>query len=163
MELPPLAAADLDAARAIYNHYVETSTATFHDEPLTAAEFAAMVDTAGSERHGVWGIRASDELGGYVQVSPFKSRCGYRDTAEVTVYLRPDATGRGLGAAALQHAESFARGAGLHALLAVICAENDASLRVFARAGYVEVGRLREVGSKFGRRLDVAYLELLLD
>jgi L-amino acid N-acyltransferase YncA len=158
--LRPLTPADHAAAAALYNHYVTTSTATFQTEPLSPAEWAA--DSTGGEpgRHGAWAVL--DDGGGfagYLLVQPFKARCAYRDTAEVTVYLAPEHTGHGLGRAALDHAEAHARAAGLHALLAVVCAENTASLAAFERHGYDRVALLKEVGTKFGRRLDVVYLE----
>jgi len=156
----PLTAADHDAAARIYNHYVTTSTATFQTEPVSAEEWAAESLAGEPGRHGAWAVEDGDgTFAGYVLVTPFKSRCAYRDSAEVTVYLAPERTGRGLGRAALAHVDGHAREAGLHALLAVVSAENTASLAAFARAGYDEVGRLREVGNKFGRLLDVAYLE----
>ena len=159
--IAPLTAADMEAARAIGNHYIEHSTANFNEEPLTADEFRALV-TYESSRHCAFGIH-DDGLAGYLLVSPFHSRCGYRDTAEVTVYLAPDRSGRGLGRAALAFAEEFARTQAFHALLGAICTENTASLRLFEAAGFTEVGRLREIGRKFGRLLDVAYVEKLLD
>ena len=154
----PLTPADHAAAAAVYNHYVTGSTATFQTEPVSPDEWAA--EAAGDpERHGAWAVEADGAFAGYVLVTPFKSRCAYRDTAEVTVYLAPEHTGRGLGRAALAHADAHAAGAGLHALLAVVCAENTGSLRLFERAGYERCALLREVGTKFGRRLDVVYLE----
>jgi phosphinothricin acetyltransferase len=160
----PLLAGDAPAATAIYNHYVATTTATFQTEPLTTDAWLAEATAGEPGRHGAWAVTddAAGGVVGYVLVSPFKGRCAYRDTAEVTVYLDAAAHGRGLGRAALAFAEEHARAVGLHALLAVVCAENDASLRAFGRHGYEEVGRLREVGTKFGRLLDVVYLERLL-
>jgi phosphinothricin acetyltransferase len=153
----PLVAADHPAAAAIYNHYVATSTATFATEPLTPEQWAAEVTAGDPARHGVWAL--GEPLAGYLVVSPFKTRCAYEQTAEVTVYLDPEQTGRGLGRAAVAFAGEHAARAGLHALLAVVCAENTASLALFDRAGYERVALLKEVGIKFGRRLDVVYLE----
>ena len=155
----PLTPDDHAAAAAVYNHYVTTSTATFQTEPLSPAEWAADAVAGDAGRHGAWAVEDAGAFAGYVLVGPFKSRCAYRDTAEVTVYLDPARTGRGLGRAALAHVDAHARRVGLHALLAVVCADNTASLAAFTRAGYQQVGLLREVGSKFGRLLDVAYLE----
>jgi L-amino acid N-acyltransferase YncA len=155
----PLTAADHDAAAAVYNHYVETTTATFQTTAVTSGEWAA--ESLGGEpgRHGAWAVEDGGAFAGYVLVTPFKSRCAYRDTAEVTVYLAPGRTGRGLGREALRFVDEHAGGPGLHALLAVVCAENEPSLRAFERAGYERCALLREVGSKFGRLLDVVYLE----
>ena len=175
---------DYAAAARIYNHYVATSTATFQTDPVSPEEWAAEAVTGEPGRHGAWAIDAADVpgaaeaatsadaaraatsadpgLAGYVVVTPFKARCAYRDTAEVTVYLAPEYAGRGLGRAALAHVDAHAAAAGLHALLAVVCAENDASLRAFERAGYERCALLREVGNKFGRLLDVVYLEKMV-
>lgn len=159
----PLTAADAEAAAAIYNHYVEHTTATFQTEPLTPDDWLAEATAGTPGRHGAWAVTGDDEtLLGYVVVAPFKSRCAYSETVEVTVYLAPDAVGRGLGREATAFAERHAREAGLHALLAVVCAENEPSLRLFENAGYDRVAHLREVGVKFGRRLDVVYLEKVL-
>jgi phosphinothricin acetyltransferase len=158
----PLTPDDHAAAATVYNHYVATSTATFQTEPLDPQAWAADAVTGEPGRHGAWAVEADGAFAGFLLITPFKSRCAYRDTAEVTVYLDPAHTGRGLGRDALEHAEAHATTAGLHALLAVVCAENDASLRLFERAGYERCALLREVGSKFGRRLDVVYLEKIL-
>lgn len=160
----PMTPRDADAASLIYNHYVRTTTATFQTEPLSAAGWWEESKPRDPERHGAWAITADGVRGlaGYVLVTAFKGRCAYRDTAEVTVYLKESCTGRGLGRAALAHVDDHARAAGLHALLAVVCAENDTSLRAFEKAGYERAGLLREVGTKFGRRLDVVYLEKVL-
>lgn len=132
--------------------------------PDTAASDPARSGTVASDagRPGAAATVASGTFAGYVLVTPFKSRCAYRDTAEVTVYLAPEHVGRGLGRAALAHVDAHARDAGLHALLAVVCAENDASLAAFERAGYERCALLREVGTKFGRLLDVVYLEKVI-
>lgn len=159
----PLAPDDHASAARVYNHYVEHTTATFQTTPVMPDEWAA--DATGGEpgRHGAWAIEADGAFAGYVLVTPFKSRCAYRDTAEVTVYLSPDCIGRGLGRAALEHVDAHARAAGLHALIAVVCAENAASLRAFERAGYARAALLREVGTKFDRLLDVVYLQKITE
>jgi phosphinothricin acetyltransferase len=158
----PLTTADAAAAAAIYNHYVESTTSTFQTEPVSPDEWLAEATAGEPGRHGAWAVEDGGTLAGYLLVAPFKSRCAYRDTAEVTVYLSPEAAGRGLGSDAIAFAEAHARSCGLHALLAVVCAENAASLRAFERAGYERVALLHEVGTKFGRRLDVVYLEKVL-
>ena len=148
-----------ERAREICNHWIATSTATFHEEPLDADAFAAEVAEHADPRHGCFAIRVGEELAGYLVISAFKGRCAYAASAEVSVYLDPSRTGRGLGAQAISYAVEHGRRHGLHVLLAVVCTENTASLAAFGRAGFDEVGRLREVGRKFDRWLDVAYLQ----
>lgn len=163
VDISPLRDDEQSPAKEVFNHWIETSTATFHEAPLSLDDFVAEVVDHADPRHGCYGIRDADGFAGYVVLAPFKGRCAYRDTAEVSVYLAADRTGRGLGRSALAYAESRARAAGLHVLLGAICTENAASLRLFSSCGFTEVGRLREVGRKFGRFLDVAYLQKTLD
>ena len=92
----PLTDTDLTAAREILNHYVRTSTATFHETALSVEEFRREVRFA-DPRHLAYGAHRGGELYGYGLVAPYRSRCAYRDAAEVSVYLAPDRTGHGLG------------------------------------------------------------------
>ncbi|HVE64608.1 MAG TPA: GNAT family N-acetyltransferase [Mycobacteriales bacterium] len=161
--IAPLRTEQRDAARAVFNHWITTSTATFHETALSAEEFALEVADQPDHRHGCFGISVGGALAGYVVIAPFKGRCAYRNTAEVSVYLAAQHTGQGLGRQAVEYAIAHARTAGLHLLLAVICTENEGSMALFRSAGFDETGRLREVGRKFGRLLDVAYLQRVLD
>jgi L-amino acid N-acyltransferase YncA len=159
----PLLPADHAAAAAVYNHYVATSTATFAVDPVTPQEWAAEVlGGLDAGRHGGWAVESDGAFAGYLLVVPYKARCAYRDTAEVSVYLAPEHTGRGLGREALDHVDRHAGAAGLHALVAGVCTENAASVALFERHGYERVAHFREVGNKFGRLLDVVYLEKVI-
>jgi phosphinothricin acetyltransferase len=140
---------------------VATSTATFQERPVDLGGMRAML-LMPDPRHASFALRAAGALVGYALLGPYKARCAYRDAAEVAVYLAPGATGRGWGRAALEALERHARAHGLHVLLAGVCTENEASIKLFSRAGYEQVARFRQVGFKFGRRLDVAYLQKLL-
>jgi phosphinothricin acetyltransferase len=157
--IEPLTEAHAEAGRAIYNHWVTHSTATFAEEPVDHDTFLAETLFPGDERHGSWAVLDDGEVVGYVLLAPYKSRCAYRETAEAAIYLHPDAAGRGLGGRALDFALQQAPELGLHTVLATISAENEASLRLFASRGFAESARLREVGLKFGRRIDVVVLQ----
>lgn len=158
----PLDPGRFDAARVIYNHYVLHTTATFQEVPLDAGAFEDLVRFP-DPRFGSWALLREDGgLVGYAVLGPFKGRCAYRYTSEVSIYLAPGETGKGLGSAAADFLEARARERGFHALIAGITAENEASLRLFADKGYLPAARLREVGFKSGRWLDVVYLEKIL-
>jgi len=160
----PLAEEHLEAALAIYNHYVTTSTATFHTEPLGIGAFRREVFFEDPRFGGLAILSAADgSLVGYCLLKPFGERQAYRLSAEVSVYLHPDWRGRGIGRAAMERLEQKARDAGFHALVAAVCAENTASLRLMESLGYEPVGRLREIGHKFGRYLDLVDWEKILD
>ena len=89
-------------------------------------------------------------------------RAGYQFTVENSVYVAADQRGRGIGKQLLAPLITAAKERGFHAIIAGIDAENQASLRLHAAFGFEKVAHLRQVGFKFGRWLDVVYLELLL-
>ena len=160
MSIVPLTPEHAEAGRAIYNHWVVHSTATFAEEPIDTDGFLEETYFPGDDRHGSWAVLADDgTVDGYVLLAPYKSRCAYRETAEISVYLHPDCLGRGRGGQAIDFALERAGDLGLHTLLATISAENDASLGLFRSRGFGEVARLQEVGLKFGRRIDVVIMQ----
>jgi len=158
----PAAESDLAAVRDIYNHYVAHSTCTFQVEPETAAERLAWFRGRASA-HPVTVAELGGAVVGWAALSPWKSRCGYARSAEASVYVHPDHLRRGLGRALLADLVERARAAGLHTLLGGTCTEHAGSLALQAALGFERVGLVREVGFKFGRWLDVAYTQLLLD
>ena len=100
---------------------------------------------------------------GWAALSPWKSRCAYARSAEASVYVRPDHHRRGVGRALLADLIERARTAGLHTVLGGTCTEHPGSLALQEALGFERVGCLREVGFKFGRWLDVAYTQLILE
>ena len=148
---------------AIYNEYIRTSTATFHEAPLTLDEMREIVFFP-KPCYRTFLITRDGQTCGYCLLTNFKKREAYDVTAEVTIYLKPEFTGKGIGTPALRHLEALARQNGIHSLVAVICGENTASIHLFAKNGYRECAHYREVGKKFGRLLDiVSYQKILND
>lgn len=145
----------------IYNYYVLHTTVTWHDGALSMDDMRELVAGAG-DRFATFAVRSGGSVCGYVSIRPFKTRPAYRDTAEIGIYLRKDACGRGIGRAALNHIEEFARRNGFHVLIAAISADNEDSIRLFEKAGYEKCAYFKEVGKKFGRLLDcVDYQKIL--
>jgi L-amino acid N-acyltransferase YncA len=152
----------LSFVRELYNYYVRTSTATFHMHELSDEEMTGLV-FFDDPRHCSFIIEIDDVPCGYATLRPFNlSREGYRNTAEVSVYLLPELIGRGIGRIAVEFLEKKARETDLHVLVASICAENAASSRLFERCGFVRCAHYREVGNKFGRLLDVVDLQKII-
>src|SRR5207247_2103003 len=100
-------------------------------------------------------------VGGWSALNPFHARYGYRFTAENSVYVAADRRGRGLGKLLLAPLVDGARAKGLHAIIAAIDATNEASIRLHASFGFDKVGHFKQTGFKFGRWLDVVYMEKL--
>lgn len=153
--------ADLPAINAIYNHFVVCSTCTYQTEPSTPAERAAWLAAHGPE-HPVTVAEIDGEVVAWASLSRFHARAGYARTVENSVYVRHDRHRRGLGSVLLADSIERARSLGHHTLLALIDAEQTASIELHRRHGFVQVARLREVGFKFGRWLDVVYLQRML-
>jgi phosphinothricin acetyltransferase len=158
---------DCPAILAIYNDAVLTTTASYDYEPRTLEHRQDWFDAHQREDYAIFVAEAvspdgSKRILGWSALNKFHDRMGYRFTAENSVYVAAEARGRGVGAALLGPLVSAAQACGLHAILAVIDAQNEASLRLHAKFGFEQVGLFKQVGFKFGRWLDVAYLEKLL-
>ena len=149
---------DLAAIDAIYNHYVAHATCTWQYEPAPAAERRAWFDAHG-ERHPITVAVDGEEIVGFGSLSVYNRREGYRFTVEDTVYVYPRQHRRGIGRALLSDLVERARLLGHHSILASISADQEASIGLHAAAGFVEVGRMRELGVKFGTWLDCVYMQ----
>lgn len=103
-----------------------------------------------------------DEVVGWGSLSRFHDRMGYRFTAEDSVYVAAEHRGKGVGKSLLAPLIQAARDRKLHAIIGLIDAQNEASIRLHARFGFEKVAHLKQVGYKFDRWLDVVFMELLL-
>ena len=88
---------------------------------------------------------------------------GYRYTVEHSVHVRADVRGRGIGRALVESLFPLALGQGKHVMIGGIDAANDASIRFHERRGFERVAHFREVGHKFGRWLDLVFMQRFLD
>jgi phosphinothricin acetyltransferase len=156
------AEADLPAIRDIYNHYVHTSTATFQLEPDTDAERLAWFRDRGAKHPATVAV-AGGEVVGWGSLSPWKERAAYDRTVEASVYVRADRHHRGVGRALLADLVNRARALGHRAVIGGACTEHPASIALQASLGFIPVGTFRAVGYKFGRWLDVTYLQVVFE
>lgn len=145
----------------IYNYYVENSTATFHTRPLTEEEMRGIV-FFNDPKHRTFVILSGGSVCGYVLLTRFKAREAYDSTAEVTIYLRHGCERKGLGSRSIRFIEDYGKKQGFHSLMSVITGENEASIALFAGAGYEKCAHYREVGRKFDRYLDVVCYQKIL-
>lgn len=155
--------AHLPGILEIYNEAVLNTTATYEYEVETLAERTAWFEEKQSAGYPVLVAEdCSGEVVGWGALGGFRGRFGYRFTAEDSVYVRVDQRGKGIGRLILSALIEEARKMGLHAIIAGIDTEGEASIRLHAALGFQKVGRCKEVGFKFGRWLDVVFMELLL-
>jgi len=150
---------DLAAITAIFNDVLATSTAIYMDQPVTLADRAAWWRSRVDADYPV--LVAQDESGivGFASFGPFRAPVGYRFTVEQSVYVRNDRRGRGIGGNLVRALVERARRLGTHTMIAGVDADNAASLRFHERLGFERVAHFREVGYKFGRWLDLIFLQ----
>lgn len=160
--------ADAAAVAAIYAHYVLNGTATFEVAPPDAAEMARRIAAVRDAGHP-WLIArdSAGEVLGYAYAGPFHPRAAYRFTCEDSIYLAPDRLGGGIGAVLLGAVIAAAEASGFRQMMAKIVApmagaEDGGSVRLHRRFGFVEAGRMRAVGWKHGRWLDVIVMQRAL-
>jgi phosphinothricin acetyltransferase len=163
MRIRPAERADVPAILEIYNEAVLTTTASYDYEPRSLQHRIQWFED--HERIGFPMFVAEDDQGkivGWSSLSKYHDRKGYQFTCENSIYVAAHARGRGIGKLLLNPLIESAHKLGLRAIIAVIDATNEPSVRLHARCGFFEVGRFQKVGFKFGRWLDVVYMELLL-
>jgi len=156
-------ATEEDAAEIceIYNHYVLETAVTFEEEPVGAAEMSQRIrETLPSLPWLVW--KEDERVLGYCYASRWKGRSAYRYAVESTVYLRPDAVGRGLGTKLYRSLLAELRDRELHVAIGGIALPNAASVALHEKLGFEKVAHFRQVGMKFNRWVDVGYWQLIL-
>ena len=151
--------ADIAAITAIYGHHVLTGTGTFALEPPGEAEMLASFETVRGMGLPYLVAETDGAIVGYAYASPFRTRPGYKFSIEDSIYLAPQAVGRGLGKALLQRLIELCAIRGLYTMIAVIGdGDNGPSIGVHRACGFTETGRLPRTGYKFGRWLDVVFM-----
>jgi L-amino acid N-acyltransferase YncA len=159
----------IDAARedlvqilAIYNEVIRNSTAVYSEEEFTPVRGEQWFD--GKKAHGfpIIVMRDASGITGFGSFGEFRAWPCYRHTVEHSVHVRSDCRGRGIGRTlVLELLARAARGA-KHVMIAGIDADNAASIGLHRSLGFTEVGHFHEVGFKFGRWLDLTFMQCIL-
>ena len=156
----PFEATDLPAVTAIYAHHVTHGTGTFETTPPTEEEMAQRQADVAARGLPWLVLEDAGQVLGYAYCQWFKPRPAYRFSAEDSIYLHPDARGRGLGRRLLQALADEAQARGVRKLIAVIGdSANAASIGVHRAVGFTDAGAIRSCGWKFGRWLDIVLME----
>lgn len=151
---------DLPQIAAIYGHHVLHGTGTFETTPPTQAEMGARRADVLAKGLPYLVAQDGDQLLGFAYCQWFKPRPAYRFSAEDSIYLHPDARGRGIGKMLLAELATQAEAAGIRKLIAVIGDSGNAgSVGVHRACGFSDVGLFKSCGWKFGRWLDIVLME----
>lgn len=150
---------DLAVILDIYNEVIATSTAIYNDDPLNPGEFAIWFQDRLAAGYPVLVAEEQDEILGFSSFGDFRPRPGFRFTVEHSVHLAPAARGKGIGSALVSALFPRAEALGKHTMLGAVDAANEGSIRFHEKLGFIKVGVLPQVGFKFGRWLDLVYMQ----
>jgi phosphinothricin acetyltransferase len=153
---------DLAAILEIHNDAIRTTTAIWDEHEVDLDDRRTWFDARRAA--GLPVLVAESEVGviGFASYGPWRPKTGYRFTVENSVYVHPDHRGRGAANALMPALIDHARRSDVHSIVAGIEATNAGSIALHEKFGFRRVALLPEVGFKFGRWLDLAYLQLSL-
>jgi phosphinothricin acetyltransferase len=153
-------AADSETIAGIYAHHVLQGTASFDTVPPPASDWAEKI---GAILGRGWPFLVAERDGGVVAfayATQFRDRPAYAETCENSVYVAPEMVGQGIGSAIMRVLIERAVSCGFRQMIAVVGGAEPASVAMHRKLGFVEAGRMRDVGRKYGRLLDTLYLQL---
>ena len=159
--LSPITQADGKAIIDIFNYYISTSFAAYPETEVPYEFFGIFLEQI-KNYPSVVARDASGNVAGFGLLRSHNPMPAFRHTAEVTYFIRPDATGKGLGSRMLAHLETEGRASGITSILASISSLNEGSIRFHARHGFTECGRFCKVGIKKGVIFDTVWMQKFL-
>jgi phosphinothricin acetyltransferase len=161
MRIRAAGAADAPAIAGIYAPYVLSSIVTFEEQPPDAAEILARMEKVRAAGLPYYVAESEGAVVAYAYAGLFHPRAGYRFAVEDSVYVGDGHHRKGIGSALLRRLIADCTALGYRHMVAVI-GENDASVAMHARLGFLPAGRLPDIGLKFGRWIDVVQMQLAL-
>ena len=152
---------DAAAIAEIYNEAIRTTTATFDTEPKSVEDRRQWLEQH-DQRHPVWVAEVDGSVVGWASISAWSDRPAYNDTGETSFYVAESHRERGIGRKLKAHVIFEARRLDYHTLLARTAQDSGASIHINESFGFQHIGTMKEVGLKFGKRLDVHVMQLML-
>lgn len=155
--------ADLPALRDIYNHALLHTTAIWNDDVVDVENRRAWLQARAEQGYPVLVAERDGVAAGYASFGDFRVQDGFRATVENSIYVTPDAQGKGVARALMAALIERARACRKHMMIAAVHDENEASMRLHQALGFRSAGVLHEAGQKFGKWVNLVFLELQLD
>ena len=152
---------DLDAIRTIYNEGIEDGVATLEYDVKTEAQMRDWFEQR-SGRHPVIVACRGEQVVGWASLNPYSHRCAYDGVADLSIYVRRDARGQGVGAVLMAEIEERAKASAFHKIVLHALTDNPAGRRLYEKCNFREVGIFKEQGRLGGRFVDVVAMEKIL-
>jgi L-amino acid N-acyltransferase len=153
---------DLPQILAIYNEVIRNSTAVYSEEEFTPARGATWFDNKQGQGFPLVVARNASGVTGFATFGDFRAWPCYRHSVEHGVHVRADCRGTGIGRALVIELMRRAANMGKHVMIAGIDADNAVSIGLHRSLGFNSVGHFHEVGFKFGRWLDLVFMQRIL-
>jgi len=152
-----------DAAEicGIYNFYVVNTVISFEEQAVSVSEMEKRIRDI-TAKYPWLVIEENGKILGYGYINEYRSRCAYRYTAEITIYLKNGEEGKGLGTELMRRIIEETRNRDIHSLISAIAIPNERSVSIHEKFGFEKIGHFKEVGFKFNHWIDVGYWELVL-
>jgi L-amino acid N-acyltransferase YncA len=161
IEFSDLTAPDLELVKEIYDYYIENSTSTYYTEKISIGELKEFIPVE-HKKYKSFIIKVDNEPCGFCYISQYKKRQAYDRTAELSLYLRPEYSGKGIGKSVIEFLEKTAQNNGISVLIGIISGDNESSIKLFEKNGYEKCAHYKQVGEKFGKVLDVVSYQKIL-
>ena len=160
-KIRPVSSDDAEAICAIYNYYVQNSTISFEEEGVSPTEMSRrIVDVTESLPWLV--IENEGVVDGYAYATKWRARSAYRFSVEISVYLSPNAIGKGYGANLYANLMEQLAILGVHAVIAGIALPNEKSIKLHEKIGLKKIAHFEQVGFKNQQWVDVGYWQKML-
>jgi phosphinothricin acetyltransferase len=157
----PLSSSDREDVIDIFNYYIENSFAAYPERRVPYEFFDPLFQSTAGYPSAIVKDKSKTILG-FGMLRPYSPLPTMVGTAEITYFIRPGRTGKGIGSTILEYLLGKAREKGLHCVLASISSLNEGSIRFHSQHGFSECGRFREVGKKHGSLFDIVWMQKLL-
>lgn len=152
---------DLSAMTEIYNYEVINGVATFDLEPKSVEERKNWFHQHNVGNHPLYVAQVGTEVAGYASLSQYRAKEAYNSTVELSIYISPLFRGKGIATALMGFIlEEAKKDSTIHTVVSVITSGNSASERLHEKFGFEFCGRIKEVGFKHGRYLDISNYRL---
>jgi L-amino acid N-acyltransferase YncA len=159
--ISPISSEDREPVIDIFNHYVENSFAAYPENKLPYQAFDMFLKMSDGFPRGT--IKDQDgRVVGFGMLRTHNPTPTFSQTAEVTYFIHPDHTGKGLGKMLLDYLEKNAAEKGITNILANISSLNPGSIKFHQKNGFIECGRFKKVGKKKGREFDTVWMLKML-
>jgi L-amino acid N-acyltransferase len=153
---------DLTQLLSIYNEVILNTTAVYDYEPHTLEMRKQWFETKKLQGFPVFAAEENGMILGFSSMGPFRAWTAYKYSVENSVYVAADVRGKGIGKLLIFPLIEAAKKLQFHTIIAGIDATNESSLRLHKSFGFEEVAHFKEVGWKFGRWLDLKFLQLIV-